>query len=130
MLFSEELFFSEKNTNFLAKVFLTRLSNFFRTSWRFYETFLLGAAPPGLESHLPSHGTHPSFTQIPSQIPKAERKKQSQTRNEVPLPEKGTLPVPNCGATKVANVNLTSRPPERDMSPSYDSSAPGKQGNG
>ena len=57
---------------------------------------------------------HPKyFTQIPSQIPKAERKKQSQTRNEVPLPEKGTLPVPNCGATKVANVNLTSRPPAK-----------------
>ena len=57
---------------------------------------------------------HPkSFTQIPSQIPKAGRKKQSQTRNEVPLPEKGTLPVPNCGATKVANVNLTSRPPAK-----------------
>ena len=54
---------------------------------------------------------HPkSFTQISSQIPKVERKKQSQTRNEVLLPEKGTLPVPNCGATKVANVNLTAMP--------------------
>ena len=42
---------------------------------------------------------HPkSFTQIPSQMPKAERKKQSETRDEVPLPENGTLPVPNCGA--------------------------------
>ena len=50
---------------------------------------------------------HPkAFTQIPSQIPKVERKKQSQTRNQVPLPEKGTLLVPNCGATKVANLNV------------------------
>ena len=60
---------------------------------------------------------HPkSFTQISSQIPKVERKKQSETRNEVPLPEKGTLPVPNCGATKVANVNLTSRLPAKPSS--------------